>query len=266
MENFIHWNIDPIMLKLGPLQIHWYGLIFATGLLGGFYITEWMAKREGKDTKDLEPLFLYIVIGMVVGARLAHCLFYDFNYYAKHPLEILYIWKGGLASHGGFLGVILALYLYSKKYKTFSLSWLLSRGSIVAMFIATFIRIGNFFNSELVGKKSDFSFAVVFDRVDNFPRHAVVLYESFSYFLIFLILLFLYKKLSYQKFTKIAFGLVLILGFGARVFLEQFKTTQSEFVKEYSLLLSMGQILSLPFIAIGIILLIKGLKSDKLSS
>lgn len=259
----MHWNIDPILLQIGPLKLHWYGLLFALGLLGGYYLTEWMFKRENKDTKLIEPLFLYIVVGMIIGSRLAHVLFYDFSYYLKHPLEVFAIWKGGLASHGGFLGVIIALYLFSKRYN-FSFMWLLSRGGIVAMFVATFIRIGNFFNSEIVGAKTLAPWGVVFDRVDNIPRHPVVLYESFSYLLIFLILIYLYKKLPPQKFTNIGFSLTLILGFGARVFLEQFKTTQSEFAT--NLPLSMGQILSIPFIIIGFILLLKGLKDAKLSN
>jgi len=253
----MHWNIDPILLSIGPIKLHWYGLLFALGLLGGYQIAEYMFKREGKDIKLLEPLFLYIVIGMVVGSRLAHVLFYDFSYFSKHPIEILYVWRGGLASHGGFLGVILALWLFSKKYN-FSFAWLLSRGSIVAMLVATFIRIGNFFNSEIIGIKTNSSFGVIFDRVDNFPRHPVVLYEALSYFIIFLILLYLYRNISLEKFTKIAFGLTLTLGFGARVFIEQFKTTQSEFAT--SLPLSMGQMLSIPFILIGVALLIYGLK------
>jgi len=259
----MHWNINPILLDIGPIKLHWYGLIFALGLLGGYYITEWMFKKESKDIKLIEPLFVYVVIGMIIGARLVHCFFYDFSYFSSHPLEILYVWQGGLASHGGFLGVIIALWLFSKKYN-FSFKWLLSRGSIVAMFIATFIRIGNFFNSEIVGNKTNSIFGVIFDRVDNFPRHPVVLYESFSYFVIFLLLIYLYKNISNKKFTNIAFGLVLILGFSTRVFLEQFKTQQSEFTT--NAILSMGQMLSIPFIIIGAIILIYGLKNDNISN
>ncbi len=255
----IHWNVDPILLHLGALELHWYGLLFASGLLGGYYLTEWMFKEEAKNQKLIEPLFVYIFVGMVIGSRMFHVIFYDPSYYFAHPLEILQIWKGGLASHGGFLGVIIALWLFSKKYN-FSLKWLLSRGSIVAMFIATFIRIGNFFNSEIVGDKTNSNWGVIFDRVDSFPRHPVVLYESLSYFLIFLILITLYKRVSKEFFTKIAFGLTLVLGFGARVFIEQFKSVQSEFAN--SLPLSMGQLLSVPFIVVGVILIIFALKKS----
>ena len=254
-----HWNIDPVMLHLGAIQVHWYGLLFAFGLLVGYNLTERMFKAEDKDVKLVEQLFVYVFIGMIVGSRAFHVIFYDPSFYFSHPLEIVKIWKGGLASHGGFLGVIIALWLFSKKYN-FSLKWLLSRGSIVAMFIAACIRIGNFFNSEIVGDKTNANWGVIFDRVDSFPRHPVVLYESFSYFIIFLILIFLYKKLSKEMFTNIAFGLTLVLGFGSRMFIEQFKTLQSEFAS--SMPLTMGQLLSIPFIIVGIILIFIALKKS----
>lgn len=257
------WNINPVAINLGAIKIHWYGIIFATGLFLAYNLTEYMFKKEGKNSKDIESLFVYVVVGMIIGSRLAHVLFYDLDFYLAHPLEIFMVWHGGLASHGGFLGVIIALWLFAKKYN-YSYMWLLSRGAIGAMLIATFIRIGNFFNSEIVGLPTKSLFGVIFQRVDNIPRHPVVLYESLAYFIIFLILLTLYKKLSPQKFTKIGFGLVLVLGFGARVFLEQFKTAQSEFA--YELPLTMGQLLSIPFIIIGAIILIYGLKSNNTST
>ncbi len=255
-----HWNIDPVLLNLGLLKLHWYGLLFAIGLLGAYMITESMFKKEALDIKAVEPLFLHIFIGMIVGSRVFHVLFYDLSYYLAHPIEIFYIWQGGLASHGGFLGVITALWIFSKKYNI-SLNWLLSRGAVGAMFIATFIRIGNFFNSEIVGDRTNTNWGVIFDRIDSFPRHPVVLYESLSYFLIFILLYGLYKTISYKKFTKIAFGLVLVLGFGSRLFIEQFKSIQSEFAS--ALPLSMGQMLSIPFLLVGLFLLIKGLYSAK---
>jgi len=259
----VTWNIDPVAINFGAIKLHWYGLLFATGLFLGYNLAEWIFKKENKDTKLLEPLFIYIVIGMVLGSRLAHVLFYDLDFYLAHPLEIFMVWHGGLASHGGFFGVIIALWLFSKKYN-FSLAWLLSRGAIPSMIIAAFIRVGNFFNSEIVGIKTDSSFGVVFQRVDAFARHPVVLYEAFAYFIIFLILFILYKKLPPQKFSKIGFGLVLILGFGARFFIEFYKTAQSEFATY--LPISMGQLLSIPFIIIGGIVIIYGLKNDNITN
>ena len=258
----IIWNVNPILFSFGAIKIHWYGVLFATSLLIAYYIGEWMFKRENKDIKLLEHLFIYIVVGLTIGARAFHVLFYDFDYYKAHPIEIFEVWKGGLASHGGFLGVIIALLLFCKRYNI-NFWWLISRVSIPAILVGAFIRLGNFFNSEIVGLPTNSNWGVVFTRVDNIPRHPVVLYESLSYFLIFFIMLYLYKKLSPNTFTKIGFASILILGFSARFILEYFKTSQSEFANH--LPLTMGQILSVPYIVAGIILLIYSIKNLKRS-
>jgi prolipoprotein diacylglyceryl transferase len=169
------------------------------------------------------------------------------------------VWRGGLASHGGAVGAIVATYLFCKKYKI-DFSWMLARVAMATMIVVGSIRIGNFFNSEIVGLPTKSSLAVIFERVDNIPRHPVVLYEAVSYFAIFILVFWLYKKLDSQKFTNIATGLVLTLAFLARFILEYFKTPQSEFAN--ILPLSMGQILSLPFIAVGLILLLIGIKKS----
>jgi len=251
------WNIDPILIAIGPIKIHWYGLIFALGLIGAYTIAEYIFKEEKKDSQLLEPLFLYAVIGLLVGARLAHVLFYDLDFYLAHPTEIIKVWHGGLASHGGFLGLLIGLWIFSKKYHL-DYMWLLSRATIPAMLVAAAIRIGNFFNSEIVGKATNGTWGVIFSRVDSTPRHPVVLYESLSYLLIFIILFWLYKRLNKELFTKIALGLTFILGFSARFILEYFKTAQSEFAN--ALPITMGQLLSIPFIIIGILLLLRGIK------
>jgi len=255
-ENMV-WNIDPIAITFKDIKIHWYGIFFATGLLLAYFLGEWIFKKEKKDPKLLEPFFIYLLIGITVGARLAHVLFYDFDYFLKHPIEIFYVWQGGLASHGGVVGAIVATYLFCKRYKI-NFLWMLSRSAFAALLVATFIRIGNFFNSEIVGLPTNSIFKVTFLKVDSIPRHPVVLYEAFSYFLIFLIVFYLYKKLDSKKFTDIAFGLILSLVFLVRFILEYFKTPQSEFAN--ILPLSMGQMLSLPFIVIGVVFIIKGLK------
>jgi len=258
------WNIDPIALNLGAIQIHWYGITFALGLLSAYTLGEYIFKKEGKDTKLLESFFIYLIIGITIGARLAHVLFYDFDYYKNNPLEILYVWHGGLASHGGIVGAILAMWFWCKRYKIDFL-WMFARVAMATMLVAAFIRVGNFFNSEIVGLPTDSIFAVVFERVDNIPRHPVVLYEAIGYFLIFLISFYLYKKLDGKKFTQITPGFILTFGFLTRFILEYFKTPQSEFYKE--LPFSMGQILSIPFIIIGLFWFILGIyKSTKKSS
>ncbi len=248
----IVWNVDPIALHIGPVQMHWYGILFATGLLLAYFIGEWIFKKEDVDTKLLDPLFLYLVIGIVVGARLFHVIFYDPEYFSHHLLEILEVWKGGLASHGGAIGAILALLLFCKKYNI-NFWWLIARAMPSTFILATLIRIGNFFNSEIVGLKTNEPWGVIFKRVDEFPRHPVVLYESAIYFIIFLTLIVLYKKLSKDKFTQIAPGFAIAAAFSARFILEYFKTPQAEFAN--ILPMSMGQILSLPFIAFGLFLL-----------
>lgn len=250
----LHWHIDPVAISLGSIKIHWYGIFFALGLLSAFFLGEWIFKREKKDPKLLEPFFLYLIIGITVGARLAHVIFYDIDYYLKHPLEIFYVWEGGLASHGGAIGAIIALYLFCKKYKI-DFWWMLSRASLGAVLLAPFIRIGNFFNSEIVGLSTNSSFGVIFDRVDNLPRHPVQLYEALGYFIIFFITLWLYLKLDSKTFTKIGTGFVLFSVFILRFFLEYVKTPQSEFAN--LLPFSMGQILSIPFILVGAFLLFK---------
>jgi len=253
------WDISPIAISIGNLSIYWYGVFFASGLLGAYLLGEYIFKKENLNPKLLESFFIYLIIGITIGARLAHVLFYDFDYFKKHPIEIFYVWQGGLASHGGVIGAIVAIYLFCKKYNV-NFSWMLARSAFAAMILAPLIRVGNFFNSEIVGLPTNSSFGVIFKRVDNIPRHPVVLYESISYFLIFLLLFYLYKKLSSKQFTKITLGIVLFFVFLVRFFLEYLKTPQSEFAN--ILPLSMGQILSLPFIIIGAILLIKNLAKD----
>ncbi len=248
----MHWNINPIAFTLGPIQIHWYGIFFALGLLSAFYVGEYIFKKEGKDVKLLESYFLYLIIGITIGARLFHVFFYDFDYFMAHPLEILQVYKGGLASHGGVIGAIIATWLFCKKHNL-NFWWLFSRAALGGLILAPFIRIGNFFNSEIVGLPTKSAFGVVFERVDNIPRHPVVLYEAFAYFLLFLISFYLYKKLSPQKFTQIGAGVIIAGVFIIRFFLEYFKTPQSEFAN--ILPFSMGQMLSFPFILLGIIVI-----------
>ncbi len=247
------WDINPIALKIGPLQIHWYGIFFATGLLLAYLLGEWIFKKEKKESKLLEPLFLYIVIGIVVGARLFHVLFYDPIYFLHHPLEIFQVWKGGLASHGGAIGALLGVYFFSRKYNI-NFWWLFARAMPSTFILAAFIRIGNFFNSEIVGTKTSVPWGVIFTRKDDVIRHPVVIYESISYLIIFLITVYLYKKMPKEQFTKTVPGLAISLAFAIRFILEFFKTSQAEFASY--LPLSMGQILSIPFIIGGIFLII----------
>jgi len=183
MEYFV-WNANPILLEIGPIQLYWYGLLFVGSFVVGLYILTWIYKREDRDPEVLETLFVYIITGAAIGARLIHCFFYEPSYFLEHPIEILYIWNGGLASHGGVVGVLLAVWLFTRKYNE-SYFWLLSRIAIPASLSATAIRIGNFMNSEIVGIPTDVPWAIIFLRIDELPRHPSQLYESIIYLFIF---------------------------------------------------------------------------------
>ncbi len=252
MHHFV-WNVNPVIFSFGFLQLRWYGLFFVGSFLVGLYIIKDIFKKEGKETQPLEDWLIYALLGAIIGARVAHCLFYEPSYYLNHPLEILYIWKGGLASHGGMVGAMIVFYLFSKKYNH-SYIWFLSRMAIVGALAGFFIRMGNFFNSEILGKVTNVPWAIIFERYDNLPRHPVQLYESFSYLLIFIILYTIYKKSSFKTSTQIIPPLFLILIFGVRFILEFFKLKQANYSLDIPL--TVGQLLSIPMIVIGVIWLI----------
>jgi len=256
LEHFI-WNIDPVLLHLGPLQLRWYGLLFVGSFFLGLSLLGWIYKREGKDPAVLDTLLIYIMIGAVVGARLMHCLAYEPEFYLSHPLEILKVWKGGLASHGGLIGVLIALYLFAKKYQEDYL-WLLSRVAIPGALTASFVRFGNLFNSEILGKPTELPWAIVFERVDMLPRHPVQLYEAFAYLTLLVLLLGIYQKVSFRVSTHILPPLFLTYMFIVRFLLEYTKTKQADY--SWDLPLTTGQALSLPFIMIGIVWLVMAFK------
>jgi prolipoprotein diacylglyceryl transferase len=252
MEHFI-WNINPILLDLGAVQVYWYGVLFVGSFFIGLEILKWIYKRENKDPEILDNLIFYALIGAAIGARLVHCFFYEPSYFLQHPLKILAIWEGGLASHGGMIGVLIVVWLFTKYHKE-SYLWLLARFTIVGALTATAIRIGNFMNSEIVGLPTDLPWAIVFERVDSLPRHPVQLYEAIAYISIFLLLLFIYKKSKPNTSTKILPPLFLVTLFTARFFIEYVKTKQATYTTD--LPFSTGQMLSMPFILIGVVWLI----------
>ena len=262
MEHFV-WNVEPTIFKLGFLQLRWYGLLFVGSFILGLIIMKKIFIKEGKDASSLDNLLIYALVGAIIGARLVHCLFYEPNYYLNHPLEILYIWKGGLASHGGMIGVIVGVYLYTKQNKL-PFFWLLARMAIPGALTAAFVRFGNLFNSEILGKPSELSWAIVFEKVDNIPRHPVQLYEAFSYLIIFAILIVVYRKISPSFSTKLLPGLFLTLIFSVRFLLEYTKTEQATYSP--SIPLTVGQMLSTPFIIFGVIWCIWAYKSSKRGS
>ncbi len=260
----IRWDVSPEIFNLGPLHIRWYGLLFALGFVSGYQILSWIFKIENKSQKKLETLTISLIIATVAGARLGHCLFYNPIYYLSNPLEILKVWEGGLASHGAALGIMTALWIFSAKNKDMSLLWLMDRIAVPVALAAAFVRFGNFFNSEIVGKPADLPWAVIFVRSaqysDMIPRHPAQLYEAVSYIIIFVSLLFTYKKYKSETPKGLLAGLFLTLLFSARFLIEFFKEVQSAF--EQNLVLDMGQLLSIPMIIMGVYLLINALKKQ----
>jgi prolipoprotein diacylglyceryl transferase len=252
MEHLI-WNIDPNIFSFGAIQLRWYGLLFVGSFFLGLMLLQWMFTREGKDAAVLDNLLIYVMVGTVIGARLMHCFAYEPEFYLSHPLEIFKVWKGGLASHGGMLGVITALWFFAKKYQL-SFWWILSRVSIPGALTAAFVRFGNLFNSEILGLPSDAPWAIVFSRIDMIPRHPVQLYEAFSYLVLLLILVSVYRKVSSSFATKILPGVFLTYMFTARFLLEYTKTRQADYTT--SLPFTTGQMLSVPFIILGIVWII----------
>ena len=247
MEHFI-WSVDPIIFSFGSLRVFWYGLLFATAILTGLQIMKWVYTREGKSVDLVDSGFIYAVIGIVVGARLAHCFFYDPAFYVANPMKILAVWEGGLASHGGGLGVIIALYFYVKKYKL-NFLWLLDRMVLPTALFAFFVRMGNLMNSEILGMKTDVSWAIIFSRVDNIPRHPAQLYEAVAYLVIFFILFFIYKNKKVLN-QGLLFGLFLTLVFSARFLVEFVKERQASYSSDF--IFNTGQALSIPFLLIGV--------------
>ena len=272
--DYIHWNPDPEIINIFGISIRYYGLLFVSGLILCIYILGWIYKRENLPSENLEKLSIYGMIGILAGARLGHCLFYEPSYYLSHPLEMIlpitfppdggikFIGFQGLASHGGVLGLLIALYLYSRKTKHSMIDTIDLIG-IVAGLSFGFIRLGNFMNSEIIGIPTTKSWGVIFERVDNIPRHPAQLYEAISYFIIFAIMMLLYKKMRAKLKNGFLFGLGTVLFFSARFVIEFVKENQVEF--EDRMALNMGQFLSLPFIVVGIGFIIYGITRTRKS-
>lgn len=291
---YITWNASPDLISLGPLTLRWYGLLFAAGFLTGLYIVRAMFRAEGEPEEWLDKIFVYMVVGAVVGARLGHVFFYDWAYYSQNLLEIPAIWKGGLASHGGAIGIIIALWIFSVVHTKRSVLWVLDKVVVPTALAGCFIRLGNLMNSEIVGKHTDVSWGFKFpqhesslwescqacaDRVgqacfnvmetasgqplcvelSQVPvRHPVQLYESIAYLLTFFLLYWVYWKTNAKEQLGRIFGLFLILVLGViRFGLEYFKTSQGGFEEALGMGLSTGQWLSVPFLLIGLYFLLR---------
>jgi phosphatidylglycerol---prolipoprotein diacylglyceryl transferase len=251
----IHWDASPIIFAIGPIALRWYSLAFLTGFTVAFRQFTKFCEWEGLPAEKMDSLLVYAVLGTTIGARLGHCLFYDPVYYFQHPLEIFMIWEGGLASHGGGLGVMTGIYLFTRKNPEFDFWWIFDRGAIYVVMTGALIRLGNLMNSEIIGKATDGSWGVIFDKIDQVPRHPTQIYESLCYFVIFLISRHLYMKKKAQTPKGLIFGFVIAAIFVCRFVIEYFKENQSSF--EQGMIINMGQILSIPFVLVGIYLMVK---------
>jgi prolipoprotein diacylglyceryl transferase len=256
----ITWDVSPVIFHLGPLPIRWYSLGWLLAFAVGFYLVRWIYRREGKPEEDLESILLFMILGAIIGARLGHCLFYRPDYYLAHPLEIVAFWKGfrGLASHGGAIGVLVSLYIFSRRHPNQPYFWLIDRVAGPAALGGFFVRMGNLMNSEILGIPTDVPWAMVFVRVDAIPRHPAQAYEAISYLLIFFLIFFLYRWKGPKLPSGFLSGAFLATVFGARFFIEFVKERHAAF--EVGLPLSMGQILSIPIVALGLGLIFWALK------
>jgi phosphatidylglycerol---prolipoprotein diacylglyceryl transferase len=258
-QEFIKWNPDPEIINLFGFSLRYYGILFASGIFISYLFLKRIFHKEDIAIENLEKLATYSVFGIIIGARLVHCIFYDPMYYLENPLEIIlpiqYLPNGefeltgyrGLASHGGVLGLIVALVLYTKKTGQ-PILHTIDLMAIVAPIGGFFIRMGNLMNSEIIGKPTNIAWAFIFERVDNIPRHPTQIYEGLSYLIISFILFQLYKPQKNQ--SGFLFGMSLILVFTARFFIEFVKEHQVDY--ESQMILDMGQVLSIPYILIGI--------------
>ena len=257
----VTWNVDPIIFKIGPIALRWYSLLFVAGFPLGYWMFTKFYKREGVDTKLLEPLLYALLIGTIVGARLGHCFFYEPAYYLskEHWVEIFMPWRGGLASHGGAIGVILATWWYANKYgkkNGFDLLWVFDRLVICVAFAGCLIRLGNLFNSEIYGDVTDLPWGFIFERRgETLPKHPTQIYEALSYLILGLFLALEYQYKLDKRYRGWFFGVFFIGCFGMRFLIEFIKEPQVGF--EENMVLDMGQWLSIPFILAGIALVVQ---------
>lgn len=259
MLDFVTWNADPILFSLGPISVRWYGLAFAIGFIIGYNIVAKMFKHEGAPEKWLGILLAYVVVATIVGARLGHVFFYEWDFYSQHPAEILKIYNGGLASHGGTIAIIIAVFLFSRIVTKKPASWTFDKLVIPIALVGGLIRLGNLMNSEIYGGPTDLPWGFIFLRAgETMPKNPTQLYEALCYFILFGILMWMYWKKNAEERPYLIMGVFLIGIFLPRFVIEYVKNVQVE--SEYQMIaqygINMGQLLSIPFILLGVGLVI----------
>lgn len=259
---YITWDIDPDIFTFPVIDhpLRWYGLLFALAFFISHQIMYFIYKKEGRPIVEIDTLAIYMVVATIVGARLGHVLFYDPIYYLQNPQKIIMTWEGGLASHGGVLGILLAIYLFTRRTHVNYL-WALDRISIVAALSFSMIRLGNLMNSEMIGIPTNLPWGFIFTSVDNIPRHPAQLYEAIHYFISFIFLFWVWFRYRDRMKNGFLFSWSLIILFSFRFLDEFFKINQEEF--EDGMILNMGQILSIPFILTGIMILILNINKKR---
>ena len=255
MLNFITWDFSPAIFTIGSFEVRYYGLLWAMSFWIGYVLVKKMFQKEGHDEALLDGLLYSIIFGAVLGARLGHVFFYDWPYYSEHMDEILNIRQGGLASHGGVVGVLIGVALFAKYKIKKSTIWVMDKIAVPGALAGFLIRLGNFLNSEIYGDQTDKPWGVIFIRDgQTVPTHPAQLYEGLSYLLIFFLLYYLYhKKQMYLKEGKV-FGVFLITVFTVRIFVEYVKESQGGIESYFGGAFSTGQLLSMPFIIVGLYL------------
>ena len=261
LDLLIHWNISPEAFSLGPLTVRWYGLLYGCAFIASYYAFKELLKFDKLPDDFADSALIYMIVGTIVGARLGDCFFYHPKYYLQNPIEIFAVWKGGLSSHGGAVGILTALYLFGRTmHKPYI--WVLDRVVIVIGVAGFFIRMGNLMNSEIYGHATTLPWGFIFERNgETVPKHPTQIYEALYYALTYTILRFVYRKCDNRPRPFFIFGLFLIMVFGFRFCIEFIKNPQEEF--EQNMMFNMGQLLSSPFIILGIISLIVSTRQKK---
>ena len=283
--NYITWNVDPVLIHLGSLEIRWYGLLWALGFLVGYFVMRRMYRREKMTDDSMDKLLIYMLVFTVIGARIGHCLFYEPEFYLSHPLKMLAVWEGGLASHGGAIGILIGLWIYVRNYnkspkkkdekQRITYIWILDRIVVAVCLVGALIRVGNVMNHEIYGTPTSLPWGFVFLRgaeqfcgtFDNYtacnawdapcppsewlPCHPTGLYEAFFCLVAMGILLWMYYKRDLgNRQPGLMFGTFLIIIFGSRILIEFLKNVQVDFERDMAF--DMGQWLSIPFVVVGI--------------
>ena len=278
MLDLITWNADPELLCRSFLHVRWYGLMFAIGFLIGYRIEERIFRHEGAPERWLGTLLLWVIGGTVIGARLGHCFFYEWDVYSQDPVRILYIWEGGLASHGGTIGVIIGVLCFSWLTARRSPLWTFDRLVIPIALVGALIRFGNLMNHEIYGHPTDLPWGFRFitnihywmrgaEPVYSLPSHPTQIYESIWYLALFGLLMWMYWKRNAEERPGLIFGTFLSLLFAGRFVIEYLKNNQVDFEQGMvdSIGMNMGQLLSVPFILVGIFFIIRALKRPKVT-